>query len=98
MSYFLAGDFNSEPTEETMESNCQITNLANLVKEPTCYENPGNPLLTDLFLKNNSSSLQNPQFLWNSQYLKHFSKNEYLKLYGIGTTNITTNPIFENNF
>ena len=39
----LLGDFNSEPTETAMHEFCQIYNLLNLIKVPTCFKNPQNP-------------------------------------------------------
>ena len=55
----LLGDFNSEPTEETMENFCQIHNLKNLVHDPTCFKNPENPTMIDLFLTNKPRCFQN---------------------------------------
>ena len=34
----LIGDFNEEPTETAIHDFCQIYNLANLVKEKTCFK------------------------------------------------------------
>ena len=34
----LIGDFNSEMEEEQMKDFCEINNLQNLVKEPTCLK------------------------------------------------------------
>ena len=49
-NFLLLGDFNSEPTEEAMKSFCQIYNLKNLLRKPTCYKNPTNPSCVDLIL------------------------------------------------
>ena len=46
------GDFNSQPSENCVNDFCNVYNLSNLVKEPTCYKNPDNPSCIDLFLKN----------------------------------------------
>ena len=35
---------------------CNICDLKNLVKEPTCFENPDKPSCIDLFLRNCSKS------------------------------------------
>ena len=43
----LLGDFNSEFSEPSLNDFCDIYNLKNLVKEPTCYKNPGNPSCID---------------------------------------------------
>ena len=54
----LLGDFNSEFSEPSLNDFCDIYNLKNLVKEPTCYKNPGNPSCTDLFLTNRPRTFQ----------------------------------------
>ena len=48
----LLGDFNSEFSEPCLNDFCDIYNLKNLVKEPTCYKNSDNPSCIDLFLTN----------------------------------------------
>ena len=54
----LLGDFNSEFSEPSLNDFCDIYNLKNLVKEPTCYKNPGNPSCIDLFLSNRPRTFQ----------------------------------------
>ena len=39
----IFGDFNSEISEDKMREFCELYNLKNLVKDPTCYKNPQNP-------------------------------------------------------
>ena len=53
------GDFNSEVKETSMSEFCEIYNLKNLVKDPTCFKNPHNPSCIDLILTNKSRSFQN---------------------------------------
>ena len=48
----LFGDFNSEFSEPCLSDFCDIYNLKNLVKEPTCYKSRNNPSCIDLFLTN----------------------------------------------
>ena len=48
----LMGDFNSEMSETSMNSFCNLYNLKCLVQEPTCYKNPERPSCIDLFLSN----------------------------------------------
>ena len=51
--YFLiVGDFNSEMTESAMENFCGTYHLHNLIKDPTCFENPDRPSCIDLLLTN----------------------------------------------
>ena len=51
-NWILMGDFNSETCEEDMHDFCEVYNLKNLVKEPTCFKNPLNPSCIDLILTN----------------------------------------------
>ena len=46
------GNFNSEMSETSMNSFCNLYNLKCLVQEPTCYKNPERPSCIDLFLSN----------------------------------------------
>ena len=55
----LLGDFNSEVKETSMSDFCEIYNLKNLVKDPTCFKNPHNPSCIDLILTNKYRSFQN---------------------------------------
>ena len=48
----LMGGFNSEMSEASMNSFCNLYNLKCLVQEPTCYKNPERPSCIDLFLSN----------------------------------------------
>ena len=48
----LLGDFNSEFSEPCLNDFCDICNLKNLVKRPTCYKNRANLFCIDLFLTN----------------------------------------------
>ena len=54
----LLGDFNSEFSEPCLNDFCDIYNLKNLVKEPTCYKNLDNPSCVDLFLTNRPRTFQ----------------------------------------
>ena len=58
-NFLLLGDFNSEPTKETMKSFCQIYSFKNLLDKPTCYKNQTNPSCVDLIITNKSRSFQN---------------------------------------
>ena len=54
----LLGGFNSEFSEPCLNDFCDIYNLKNLVKEPTCYKNPDNLSCIDLFLTNRPRNFQ----------------------------------------
>ena len=49
----LQGDFNCELKEETLSTFCEVHNLKNLIKEPTCFKNPEKPTIIDLIWSNN---------------------------------------------
>ena len=53
------GDWNSEMTEESMENFCEMYNLENLIKEPTCFKSTENPSSIDIILTNKKLSFQN---------------------------------------
>ena len=54
----LLGEFNSEFSEPCLNDFCDIYNLKNLVKEPTCFKSPDNPSCIDLFLTNRQRTFQ----------------------------------------
>ena len=58
-NFIIIGDLNSQICEDTMRELCCVYNLKNLVKDPTCYKNPGNPSSIDLILTNKLRSFQN---------------------------------------
>ena len=55
----IMGDFNSEMHESSMSNFCDIYNLKNLTREPTCYKNVLKPSTIDLILTNKNRSYQN---------------------------------------
>ena len=57
----LLGDFNLEPDESCMDEFCQLYNLRNLIREPTCFKNPLHPSLIDLILTNKPNCFQHSQ-------------------------------------
>ena len=44
------GDFNSQPNDKALKDFLDLFVFTNLVNEPTCYKNPHNPRLIDLFI------------------------------------------------
>ena len=52
------GDYNAEITEINMLSFCEIYHITHIIKQPTCFKNPSNPLCIDLFLTNNVNCFQ----------------------------------------
>ena len=62
-NFILLGDFNVEPTEDAMEEFMKVYNLKNLVKGPTCFENPDKPSCIDLNLSNKSKTFQTSQII-----------------------------------
>ena len=61
----LIGDFNSEMSEEAMNSFCSIYNLKSLVHDYTCFKNIDNPSCIDLILTNKSLCFQNTSVIDN---------------------------------
>ena len=54
----LLGDFNSQPLENCVNDFCNVCNLSNFVKKPTCHKNSDNPSCVDLFLTNRPKCFQ----------------------------------------
>ena len=52
------GDFNSQLLENCVDDFCNVYDLSNLVKKPTCLKNPDNPSCIDLFLTNRLKCFQ----------------------------------------
>ena len=59
----LLGDFNSTVTEKDMKEFCEMYNLENLIKGPTCFKSVDNPSSIDVMLTNKKSSFQNSMIL-----------------------------------
>ena len=57
--FLILGDFNSQMSETNMKNFCDIYDLENLIKEPTCFKNPNNPSSIDLMLTNKRNSFCN---------------------------------------
>ena len=57
--FLLAGDFNTEETNDSLDDFLFEHNVRNLVKEPTCFKSIENPSCIDLFLTNTPQSFQN---------------------------------------
>ena len=56
--FLLAGDFNVEENQNSLNDFLYQYNAKNLVKEKTCYKNINNPSCIDLFLTNSYQSFQ----------------------------------------
>ena len=62
-NFLILGDFNSEIKEASMKDICDIYNIENLIKDPTCFTNPLNPSSIDVILPNKWRSFQNSQVI-----------------------------------
>ena len=60
-NYIILGDFNSEVCEEIMNEFCEMYNLKNLIREPTCFKSYANPSSIDLILTNKYKSFISSQ-------------------------------------
>ena len=54
----LLGDWNSAVTEKEMKDFCEIYNLENLIKEPTCFKSATNPSSIHIMLTNKKLSFK----------------------------------------
>ena len=55
----LLGDFNATIHDEAMKDFCELYDLENLIREPTCFKNAENPSSIDVILTNSKNSFQN---------------------------------------
>ena len=56
---FIMVDFNTEEANIHIKDFCNLYKLKNLIKVPTCFQNPDNPKAIDLMLTNSVRSFQN---------------------------------------
>ena len=82
----IMGDFNQEPSEEGIETFCNIHNLYNLVREKTCFKGP--PKCYDLILTNSKHNFQNTQAL-----VSGFSDFHKMTITILKTTYVKADPI-----
>ena len=61
--YLCIGDFNLEISDTALRNFCNLYKLRDLIRELTCFKNPGKPSCVDLFLTNCSRSFQNTQVI-----------------------------------
>ena len=57
--FLILGDLNSEMSEGPMKDFCDLYDLDNLIKVPTCFKNPEKPSSIDVILTNTKSLFQN---------------------------------------
>ena len=55
----IIGDFNSTMSDIPMKDFCDLYDLENLIKEPTCFKNTANPSSIDVLLTNSPNSFEN---------------------------------------
>ena len=67
--------------ETHMKDFCDLYNLQNLIKEPTCYINPNNPSSIDLMLTNRKSSFCNSMAIETGSSDCHKMTVTVLKMY-----------------
>ena len=56
VNILILGDLNSTMSDASSKNFCELYNLENLIKEPTCYKNPNNPSSGDVILTNSKTS------------------------------------------
>ena len=64
-----------------MQEFCDMYNLENLIKEPTCFKNPNNPSSIDVMLTNRSDSFQNSMTIETGLSDHHTMTITVLKIY-----------------
>ena len=57
--FLVIGDLNSSTSEKAMKEFCEMYDLENLIKKPTCFKNPDNPSSIDVILTNSKNMFQN---------------------------------------
>ena len=50
-NFIILGDFNIEVKKQQIKAFCDY-GLKNVIRQPTCYKNPSNPICIDLILTN----------------------------------------------
>ena len=55
----LLGDFNCSVEERNLKDFCQMYDLENLIREPTCFKNASNPSSIDVMLTSRNHSFKN---------------------------------------
>ena len=51
-NFIILGDFNIEIEEQQIKAFCDNYSFKSLIREPTCYKSPSNPICIDLILTN----------------------------------------------
>ena len=87
----VTGDFNSTISEVALQSFCEMYDLENLIKQPTCYKNPLNPTSIGLILTNGSNNIHNSTTLETGLSDHHKMTLTVLKTYVIKKDPITVN-------
>ena len=57
--FLILGDLNSLMSEKEMKDFCDMYDLDNLIKEPTCYKNANNPSSIDVIVTNTKHIFHN---------------------------------------
>ena len=57
-NFIFIGDFNVSIEENFMKNLCDINCIKDLIKEPTCFKNPGKPTCIDFILTNRPNLFQ----------------------------------------
>ena len=87
----VLGDLNSTVKEKDLKEFCEIYNLENLIKSPTCYKSAMNPSSIDVMLTNRKRSFQNSMTLETGLSDHHKMTISVLKIYFKKNDPITIN-------
>ena len=78
-SFLLIGDFNSSVSETNLKDFCELYNLENLIKDPTCFKNASNPSLIDVMLTNRKDAFQNSRTIDHHKLITSVLKTNFKK-------------------
>ena len=77
----LLGDLNSSVHEKNMEDFCEMYDLENLIKEPTCFKRASNPSCIDVMFTNRKNNFQDSMTLGTGLSDHHKMTITVLKTY-----------------
>ena len=97
-NFLILGDLNSEMHEEPMKDFCDLYELSNLIKVPTCFKSAENPSSIDVILTNTKKMFQNSTAIETGISDHHKLVVTVMKIYSEKQKPITVNYRSYKNF
>ena len=97
-NFLILGDLNSEMHEEPMKDFCDLYELKNLIKVPTCFKSAENPSSIDVILTNTKEMFQNSTAIETGISDHHKLVVTVMKIYSEKQKPITVNYRSYKNF